>query len=129
MEDIGAEAPRFRRASVFTPIDALSRRLGVTSRALRHYEEKGLIPPCRRNRRMRAYDEETIALIETIVTLRKVDLPLATIRLILDQRTTPQLQQATIRRALTERLEQKRKEVAELGTLLDAHSPPDKGRD
>jgi DNA-binding transcriptional MerR regulator len=102
----------------------LARRLGTTTRALRHYQDLGLIGSRRSARNVRAYDPETVAIVETIVALRKVDLPLAAIRQILALRSEPQAQAAVARAALTRALADKQQQVARIIDLLETLASP-----
>jgi len=56
-------------------ISELGRRAGVSPRALRHYEELGLLPVRRRANGYRDYDEQDLALVAEIRSL--VDLGFA----------------------------------------------------
>jgi DNA-binding transcriptional MerR regulator len=76
-------------------IGELSKVLDVTPKALRHYEKIGLIPAAQRSRNgYRAYSDAAIARARLVVALRKLDLPLDTVRELLaekgDQRTLRQ---------------------------------------
>lgn len=101
-------------ARPLTPISEAAARLGVTTRALRHYETMGLVVPRRPDGHARAYDEAAIARLELVVALRAADLPLRTVAEILDawsggvqQQGTVQLIEAALGRArlTVERLE------------------------
>lgn len=95
------------RGAEVTPITALTARLGLTSRALRHYEAIGLIVSNRDWGGIRHYSATTVEAIELIVQLRTVDICLADIRSILS-RTAPEdraaLTQDILRRVARERL-------------------------
>ena len=66
------------------PISQAAARLGVTMRALRHYETLGLVIPTRPDGHARAYDEVALQRLELVVTLRAADLPLRAVAEILD---------------------------------------------
>ncbi|MEL7481729.1 MAG: MerR family DNA-binding transcriptional regulator [Pseudomonadota bacterium] len=91
-------------------ISELAREFGITARALRFYEDKDLLHPAR-DGMMRVYSNRDRARLKLIVRGKRVGLPLADIREILDlynigdQR--PQLRKS---------LEKFRKQVAELET-------------
>jgi DNA-binding transcriptional MerR regulator len=69
-----------RQVQVVTTIGAVSDALGLTPRAIRHYEEHGLVslPRDRRNRRL--FDMRTRAVLQFVAHLRRADVPLADIR-------------------------------------------------
>ncbi len=98
----------------------LAKRLGVTSRALRHYQDQGLIRSHRIARNVRAYDLETVAMVETIVALREIDLPLAAIRDILALRHDPEAQGHALRVALLEIQADKQRQIARIDDMLEA---------
>lgn len=58
----------------------LARTLGITPRALRYYEEAGLLTPSRITSGSRYYDREDVARALVIVRLRELDLPVGDIR-------------------------------------------------
>ena len=60
-------------------IGELSRRTGVSPRALRYYEQQGLLEPDRRESGYRDYDESHLDAVERIRTLLAAGLPTATI--------------------------------------------------
>jgi putative AdoMet-dependent methyltransferase len=65
-------------------INELAHRLGVTSRAIRFYEEKGLLPSGKREANgYRSFDEDDAWRLQTIVALREFGLPLETIEQLL----------------------------------------------
>ncbi|CAN5237653.1 hypothetical protein BH10PSE4_BH10PSE4_01740 [soil metagenome] len=109
-----------RTAALAVPITDLARRLGVTPRTLRHYQDLGLIRSQRIARNIRAYDLETVATIETIVALRDAGLPIVVIREIL--RSGPEDQPRMLRAALTEVLADMDRQRVRVAGLLDALS-------
>ncbi|MFJ9028418.1 MerR family transcriptional regulator [Streptomyces sp. NPDC102274] len=60
-------------------IGELSRRAGVSQRALRYYEEQGLLRPVRRPSGYREYDESDVASVRRIRTLLAAGLGTAVI--------------------------------------------------
>lgn len=60
-------------------IGELSRRTGMSERALRYYEEQGLLQPDRRPSGYREYDEPDVATVRNIRTLLAAGLSTATI--------------------------------------------------
>ncbi|MFE3144528.1 MerR family transcriptional regulator [Streptomyces scopuliridis] len=60
-------------------IGELSRRTGVSQRALRYYEEQGLLRPVRRPSGYREYDETDVASVRRIRTLLAAGLGTAVI--------------------------------------------------
>ena len=65
-------------------ISQVSRRLGISTRTLRYYEQIGLIRPAKKEDfAYRAYDESTVLRLRQIIVLRKLRLPLRQIAEIL----------------------------------------------
>jgi DNA-binding transcriptional MerR regulator len=60
-------------------IGELSRRTGVSRRALRYYEQQGLLEPDRRESGYRDYEERHVTAVDSIRTLLAAGLPTATI--------------------------------------------------
>ena len=71
-------------SEVLVGIGAVSARLGVTVRAVRHYERQGLIRPLRNDNDYRVYGREEWVRLELIVLLRSAGIGLAQIRRALD---------------------------------------------
>src|ERR1700677_1551577 len=65
-------------------ITQLGREFGVTARALRYYEEQGLLSPTRRQQDMRIYSHKDRVRLQLILRGRKVGLSLREIRELLD---------------------------------------------
>jgi DNA-binding transcriptional MerR regulator len=99
-------------------ISELVRRLGVTPRALRHYEDLGLIRPVRTARNVRAYDRETVETVETIVALRAVDLPLTVISDVLTSASLPELRANKSRVALLQARAMRQAQIDRIDDLL-----------
>ena len=93
-------------------IGELARRTGLTVRALRHYEEVGLLAPRRSAAGYRLYDEEQVARLLHVLLLRELGLPLAEVRRCLADPGASLL--ATLQR----RLQQLRERVAQQHRLL-----------
>ncbi|MBG0741130.1 MerR family transcriptional regulator [Paeniglutamicibacter antarcticus] len=71
------------------PIKEVARATGLTSRTLRHYEQIGLLYPSRvASNGYRFYGEAELSRLYRILSLRALDLPLATIRIALDDDTS-----------------------------------------
>jgi DNA-binding transcriptional MerR regulator len=66
------------RARYFSPAEA-ARRLGVTVKALRLYESRGLVSPVRSAADWRAYGPEQMARLHQILALKRMGLSLAAI--------------------------------------------------
>ncbi|MFV0254060.1 MAG: MerR family transcriptional regulator, partial [Beutenbergiaceae bacterium] len=67
------------------PIRDVARATGLTSRTLRHYEQIGLLYPSRvASNGYRFYGEAELARLYQILSLRALELPLATIQVALD---------------------------------------------
>lgn len=62
----------------------VTRRLGVSARALRLYDEQGLVRARRDDINHRWYDAQACAELEMVVVLRSADVPLIDIRKVLD---------------------------------------------
>jgi DNA-binding transcriptional MerR regulator len=102
------------------PIAQLARRLDITPRTLRHYQDQGLIRSHRVAHNARAYDLETVADIELIVTLRDAGLSITTIRDIL--RSDGDQQSVVLRAALSEVQAEAHQRIADIDNLLQVLS-------
>jgi MerR family transcriptional regulator, thiopeptide resistance regulator len=69
------------------PIDEVVRRTGLTSRALRFYETKGLVSPLRTASDRRIYDSRSLSRLHQIVVLKSAGLSLAQMKLLFDGKT------------------------------------------
>ncbi len=98
-----------RSPNVLTPINVLAMRLGVTSRALRHYEAIGLVSSGRGSRGVRRYDQDTVAVLEAITLLRGVDVPIADIRAVMTQRFDAKSYAQALRGVLADALLERRR--------------------
>ena len=85
-----------------------ARRLGVTVKALRLYEGRGLVKPLRTNAGWRAYGPDQLARVYQILALKRLGLPLARISDLLSGGAPPLAEilavQETALRAETERV-------------------------
>ncbi|WP_026074205.1 MerR family transcriptional regulator [Brevibacillus massiliensis] len=66
-------------------IKEVSERLGISSRAIRFYEENGLIVPIKQENNYRVYTEKDIWRLQTIISLREVGMGIKEIRNVLQQ--------------------------------------------
>jgi DNA-binding transcriptional MerR regulator len=67
-------------------INEISRKLGVTARAIRFYEQKGLLTPTKQKENgYRTYTEQDAWRLQTIISLREVGMTLEDIRQTLNQ--------------------------------------------
>lgn len=110
MLNLVAGVDRAPLAYLSTIVD-VARRLGVTSRALRFYEDQGLIVSERIGRNIRAYDLNTVAKIEMIVALRSADLSIAVIRRAFQLESEPMRQAAFLDAALESVLVDQREQI------------------
>lgn len=113
---------RLATPSRLTPINEITSRLGVTPRALRHYEEVGLIRSRRLAGNVRAYDGDTLADIEVLVSLRQVDLPMSQVREILALKPDPRAQRQAIRKILSEAIRDQSQRLEQLKALMAQQS-------
>src|SRR5690606_9445453 len=70
----------------YVTLGAAMRELGLTARALRYYEEVGLVEADRDRLNCRRYDERAMDRLRLIAQFRQAGLDVRDIRLILDQR-------------------------------------------
>src|SRR5690606_5993042 len=70
----------------YVTLGAAMRELGLTARALRYYEEVGLVEADRDRLNCRRYDERAMDRLRLIAQFRQPGLDVRDIRLILDQR-------------------------------------------
>ena len=84
-------------------IGKLAKELSVSTKTLRHYEKIGMLPPAARSENgYRTYTAEAVQTARLIVMLRRLELPLETIRKILED------DRSKIRRNLMGILDEKR---------------------
>jgi DNA-binding transcriptional MerR regulator len=96
----------------------LAEQLGVTPRALRHYEDVGLIRSERTARNARAYDLEMVETLKIITLLRDVDVPLVAIGEVLRLRADPPALALAMHQALDAVLANKKRAVARIAELI-----------
>lgn len=119
MDPLSLKAP-----ARFVSITDLAKRVGITARALRHYQDRGLIRSHRLARNVRAYDLETVVIVETIVALRDVGLPINTIGKILALRSEPWAQAQAARTALNQARAVEERRIARIDTMLGVLAEP-----
>jgi DNA-binding transcriptional MerR regulator len=108
-------------------IGELAQRTGVSTSALRYYDELGLVPPAARESGRRRYDASAVAQVGVIVFLREVGFSLADIASFLAMDGPPSRQEI-IDRKLTQVIEQQHqlevaREVLEHGRQCPAGDP------
>ncbi|CAN5473597.1 N/A [soil metagenome] len=108
----------------FVSISDLAKRVGTTARALRHYQDRGLIRSHRLARNVRAYDLETVAIVETIVALRDVGLPISTIEEILSLGSKPLAQAKAARAALKQARAVDEQRIVRIDAILKVLAEP-----
>ena len=80
-------------------IHKLSEQVRLTSRTLRHWESEGLFKSVRdADSGWRAYDENSIICIHITALLRKFDIPIKDIKMVLDDRTFDKLHEVITKR-------------------------------
>lgn len=97
------------------PIDEVARRTGLTSRALRFYEARGLIAPLRTALGRRWFDPAQLERLHQIVALKRAGFSLAAIGKLLSERRTPV---GNLIRIQLDALEQQRAEIETSAELL-----------
>ncbi len=96
-------------------IGDFAKKTGLTVRALRFYEEKGLLsPPRSRDNERRFYGQAEFEQVQKIVSLKKLGLPLSEIEALLQGRRTSLL------RVLSVQLEALEKDKAEVEAAIKA---------
>lgn len=106
------------RAPSGLAMGATAQRYGVTPRALRLYEERGLLAPPRNALNVRFYDASTRERIAWIVRLRRLDFALAEIGEILTKRDAGERIEELIRERVLARQEMWRRRIADGDALL-----------
>jgi DNA-binding transcriptional MerR regulator len=97
-------------------IEEVVRRTGLTSRALRFYEARGLVSPLRTENGRRLFGPAELERIHRIVALKKAGLTLGDIKRLFDRRP---VDLAGLLRAQRTRLVQQANEVASAIALID----------
>jgi len=98
------------------PIDEVVRRTGLTSRALRFYEARGLITPLRTGSGRRWFGPEELERIQRIVALKKAGLSLGDIKRLFDRKP---IDLAALLGAQRKRLAEQAEEIADAIGLID----------
>ena len=108
------------------PIGRFSRLTGLTVKALRHYDEVGLLVPAAvdPDTGYRLYAPEQCARAETILRLRRLELPLDDVAVLLDAGDP-----ALVRRILLDHQRRTRLRAAELNVVLQNLQPLIDGRE
>lgn len=114
-----ATRPPLRAPKILTPITAVAARLGVTSRALRHYEMIGLISSHRGPRDLRLYDRDMVETLEMVALLRRVDIPIADIRAVIQRRSDPERYRQALQDLLQATLAERRRCVSAIEDLIE----------
>jgi len=99
------------------PIDEVVRRTGLTSRALRFYEARGLISPLRTQSGRRWFGPAELERIHRIVALKKAGLSLGDIKRLFDSKP---IDLAALLGAQRSRLAEQADEIAGAMTLIDS---------
>ncbi len=113
---------RLATPSRLTPINEVTARLGVTPRALRHYEELGLIQSRRLAGNVRAYDAGVLVDIELLVSLRRVDLPMSQVCEILALKADLKAQRRAVKTILSEAIKDQSRRLEQMKALMARHS-------
>lgn len=87
-------------------ISKLAQMTGATARALRHYEDAGLVRPHRTARGVRQFTPGQCDQVALIVRLRRCDLPLDVIRHLLTETTPLAERQTRLHAELRERADE-----------------------
>jgi DNA-binding transcriptional MerR regulator len=109
------------------PIGRFARVTGLTHRALRHYDELGLLAPALvdEDSGYRLYAPEQVRTAETIVALRELELPLEEIRAVLERDDDAHRRARLVahRRTLAERLAATQQILDRLDELIEGRRP------
>lgn len=112
-------AKRLYAVQTSSTIAQVATLAGVTFRALRYYEEVGLLSPTRDRSGTRLFDRRQSDKALMIARLRRMDLSLADIRWFLDVETTDEGRRRFLDRALNEQLTRLRGKYAEVQSMVD----------
>ena len=103
-------------ARVELPVGRVAEAFGVTVRTLHHYDAEGLVvPSARTSAGYRLYTDADLARLATVVTYRRLGLPLSEVRALLEGEGTPAEHLRRQRDAVITRLG----ELEELVTAID----------
>jgi DNA-binding transcriptional MerR regulator len=114
-------------------IGRISRITGLTQRAIRYYEDVGLIAPVRDPDGRRLYSKDVQRRLEIVVKLRQAGLAIKDVQAILDTRPAPAQWALAVARleARAKELDQARQQTVRLlkaiaaGGLASCHAPDD----
>ncbi|HEX2163028.1 MAG TPA: MerR family transcriptional regulator [Thermoanaerobaculia bacterium] len=110
------DAGRRRPGQKYLLISAVAERFEIHPQTLRLYEREGLINPARSRGNTRLYDEETLARLETILTLtRDLGVNLAGVEVILNLREQLESMQLEVDRLL----DQVRRDLADREAVVE----------
>ncbi|MES2058318.1 MAG: MerR family transcriptional regulator [Pseudomonadota bacterium] len=98
-------------------IDEVVRRTGLTSRALRFYEARGLITPLRTQSGRRWFGAADLERVHQIVALKKAGLSLGDIKRLFDRKP---IDLAALLSAQRDRLADQAREISEATALIDS---------
>ncbi len=86
-------------------IGDVAKRLGITQRSIRYYEERGLIQPSRTEGRFRVYAESEVARLKTVLLLKDLGMSLEEIASLIklwhegiSSEVTPKVRDALLKR-------------------------------
>lgn len=85
-------------------IGDVAARAGVSTRAVRYYEQEGLIGAARASNGYRTYSESDVELVQRIAGLVQAGLPTRLVRVLLDMETAAASQEPTCTREVAEML-------------------------
>lgn len=118
----GKRLPDVRTSSTIAQVASLS---GLTYRALRYYEEIGLLAPARDRSGARCFDRRQCDRAIMIARLRRMELSLADIRCFLDGAMTDEERRAFLDRILIDQLARLRGRHAEIQMMMDQFTVSD----
>ncbi len=93
----------FSSIHALVSISQLAQKTGLTARALRHYEDVGLLRPHRTAAGVRQFTPDQCEIAEVIGRLRRCSVPLESIRRLLTETDTPSQRQARLQAVLHDR--------------------------
>jgi len=108
-------------------IQAAARALGVSSRTLRHYEDKGLVRSHRLVSNVRGYDAPALERLHAVVELRALGLSLAAIAGFLTLSDAPEAQAKAVHAALSEALARQQARLSRLAGVLQSMGESERG--
>lgn len=110
---------RDRPAAAVTGIGDLARSSGVTPRALRHYEDKGLIRSHRTRQGGRVFTPHQCEVARLVILLRGLDVAIVDIRRLVDASRSEGDRLGDLRRALETRAEDLARRLHDVRRILD----------